>query len=153
MHKMWYSWVKGCFFFLLLCGHWKQVSHQFSYSNISCSEQGYDIIEEMYSSKTAAMNFIHEVCKMRAKAALDAFMVLIVKVMNAYQARYVTPKHDHNFRQTYLPLSCVGVNIEAQIPKRPALRSCHARHVTSRFLIIIIDHPSHLPGQPQSWHM
>ena len=40
----------------------------------------------MYSSKTAALNLIHELCKIRPQHSLDAFMALIVGVMNAFQA-------------------------------------------------------------------
>ena len=36
--------------------------------------KGYDIIEDIYSTKTAAMNFVHELCKARAKASLDMLM-------------------------------------------------------------------------------
>ena len=36
--------------------------------------QGYDIMEDIYSTKTAAMNFLHELCKARAKGNLDMLM-------------------------------------------------------------------------------
>lgn len=35
--------------------------------------QGYDIMEEMYSPKSAASNFLHELCESRQKN-LDPFM-------------------------------------------------------------------------------
>lgn len=38
------------------------------------SPQGYDIMEDIYSTKTAAMNFLHELCKARAKGNLDMLM-------------------------------------------------------------------------------
>ena len=47
--------------------------------------QGYDVMEEMYNEKTAAVNFLHELCKVRAKGNLDAFMGLCIGVMNDYQ--------------------------------------------------------------------
>ena len=36
--------------------------------------QGYDIMEDIYSAKTAAMTFLHELCKARAKGNLDMLM-------------------------------------------------------------------------------
>ena len=49
--------------------------------------QGYDIMEEMYNSKTAAMNLVHELCKLRPRGNLDTFMELCIGVMNEFQAR------------------------------------------------------------------
>ncbi len=46
--------------------------------------QGYDVMEEMYNEKTAAMNFVHELCKCRTKGNLEAFMTLCINVMNDY---------------------------------------------------------------------
>ena len=42
-------------------------------------------MEEMYNTKTAAMNFIQEVCKVRAKGHLADFMHILVGVMNEYK--------------------------------------------------------------------
>ena len=41
--------------------------------------QGYDIVEDMYSPKTAAANFIHELGKSRAKGHLPMLMELVQK--------------------------------------------------------------------------
>jgi hypothetical protein len=41
-------------------------------------------MEEMYNEKTAAVNFLHELCKVRVKGNLDAFMGLCIGVMNDY---------------------------------------------------------------------
>lgn len=47
--------------------------------------QGYDVLEEMYNAKTAAMNFVHEVCKVRAKGNLEDFMNICIGVINEYK--------------------------------------------------------------------
>ena len=47
--------------------------------------QGYDLIEDMYSAKTAAMNLVAELCKQRSKGNLDPFMHFLVQVMTEYQ--------------------------------------------------------------------
>ena len=52
--------------------------------------QGYDVMEEMYNAKTAAMNFVHEVCKVRAKGNLADFMSICVGVMNEYKVTHLS---------------------------------------------------------------
>ena len=52
--------------------------------------QGYDVMEEMYNAKTAAMNFVHEVCKVRAKGNLADFMNICVGVMNEYKVTHLS---------------------------------------------------------------
>ncbi len=47
--------------------------------------QGYDILEDMYGAKTAAMNFVHEICKTRAKGILDGFMGTLISALSAFQ--------------------------------------------------------------------
>ena len=42
-------------------------------------------MEEMYNAKTAAMNFVQEVCKVRAKGNLPDFMNICIGVMNEYK--------------------------------------------------------------------
>ncbi|KAL4855989.1 Importin beta-like SAD2 [Chlorella vulgaris] len=50
--------------------------------------KGYDIMEDMYSSKTAAMSFLHELCKARAKGNLDMLMAHLVDVCNTYKGAH-----------------------------------------------------------------
>eukprot|EP00798_Chlamydomonas_sp_ICE-L_P030405 gene30405-35410_t len=50
---------------------------------------GYDILEDMYSPKTAAANLAHELCS-KKKAHLEAFMALIVQVFAAFNAKVVS---------------------------------------------------------------
>ena len=47
--------------------------------------QGYDVMEEMYNAKTAAMNFVQEVCKVRAKGNLPDFMTVCIGAMTEYK--------------------------------------------------------------------
>lgn len=47
--------------------------------------QGYDIMEEMYNQKTAAVNFVQELCKTRSKASLQPVMALAGQVMTEHQ--------------------------------------------------------------------
>jgi hypothetical protein len=65
--------------------------------------QGYDIMEEMYNTKTAAMNFIHELCSKRPKGNLDQTMGLIIGVMNSFA---VWPQFRH--ASSSRCLGCLG---------------------------------------------
>ncbi|BDA47636.1 Importin-7 [Coccomyxa sp. Obi] len=56
--------------------------------------KGYDVMEEMYNEKTAAMNFVHELCKCRTKGNLEAFMTLCINVMNDYNAAGQNPSKE-----------------------------------------------------------
>ena len=53
--------------------------------------QGYDILEDMYGAKTAAMNFVHEICKTRAKGILEGFMGTIISVLSTHQVSLHCP--------------------------------------------------------------
>eukprot|EP00887_Chlorella_sp_A99_P003658 scaffold7.g3658.t1 len=48
--------------------------------------KGYDVIEDIYSTKTAAMNFLHELCKARPKGNLDMLMRHLAGVLAEYAA-------------------------------------------------------------------
>ena len=48
-----------------------------------CTMQGYDIMEEMYSPKSAASNFLHELCETRAKN-LEPFMQQVCNSCTAH---------------------------------------------------------------------
>ncbi|PSC72993.1 importin beta-like SAD2 [Micractinium conductrix] len=50
--------------------------------------KGYDIMEDIYSMKTAAMTFLSELCKARAKGNLDMLMAHLVGVLNEYKAAH-----------------------------------------------------------------
>lgn len=50
--------------------------------------KGYDIMEDIYSTKTAAMSFVHELCKARAKGSLDMLMAHLVGVLNEYKSAH-----------------------------------------------------------------
>ena len=58
--------------------------------------QGYDVMEELYNAKTAAINFVHEVCKVRAKGNLEDFMGICVGVMNEYKVCHFLFRRFHN---------------------------------------------------------
>ena len=48
--------------------------------------KGYDVIEDIYSSKTAAMTLLYDLCTMRKKTQLDPTMAKIVEIFNEARA-------------------------------------------------------------------
>lgn len=48
-------------------------------------------MEELYNTKTAAMNFIHEVCDKRAKGNLDNFMSHVAGIMTSFGVILLLP--------------------------------------------------------------
>ncbi|GJP29120.1 hypothetical protein CLOM_g11308 [Closterium sp. NIES-68] len=46
--------------------------------------KGYDIIEDMYSARTAAINFLAELVTKRSKDTLDPFIAALVLILNRY---------------------------------------------------------------------
>ena len=73
--------------------------------------QGYDVMEEMYNAKTAAMNFVQEVCKVRQKGNLPDFMNICIGVMNEYKvgtpavvcSKYVAACAEHGLQFRRMP--------------------------------------------------
>lgn len=49
--------------------------------------QGYDIIEDMYSPKTSATNFVHELCTCRAKENLAPLLQLVTSTFDVFSVR------------------------------------------------------------------
>ncbi|GAX74708.1 hypothetical protein CEUSTIGMA_g2156.t1 [Chlamydomonas eustigma] len=58
---------------------WEEDPHEYI-------RKGYDIMEDMYSPKTAVSNYAHELCG-KKKSHLDSFMMMIVQILNGYQAK------------------------------------------------------------------
>ena len=46
------------------------------YTHPRALPQGYDIMEDIYSTRTAAMSFLHELCKARPKGNLEPLMAV-----------------------------------------------------------------------------
>ena len=54
--------------------------------------QGYDIIEDMYSPKTSATNFVHELCTCRGKENLAPLLQLIKSTFDAFTVSFLRTK-------------------------------------------------------------
>uniref|UniRef100_A0A1D2AD30 Importin N-terminal domain-containing protein n=1 Tax=Auxenochlorella protothecoides TaxID=3075 RepID=A0A1D2AD30_AUXPR len=58
---------------------WQENPHEYI-------RKGYDIIEDLHSTKTAAMNFLLELCKSRPKGNLDALVQHMVGILGEFRA-------------------------------------------------------------------
>ena len=59
----------------------------FSRQSLYVLFQGYDIIEDMYSPKTSATNFVHELCTCRAKENLAPLLQLVTSTFDVFSVR------------------------------------------------------------------
>jgi hypothetical protein len=82
---------------------WENDPHEFI-------RKGYDIIEDMYSPRTAAVNFLVELCSKRAKENLPVVMGFLVQILNKCQdsAVRLLPTHEQPHAELGGALHCIG---------------------------------------------
>eukprot|EP00899_Mesostigma_viride_P026574 jgi/Mesvir1/7100/Mv09206-RA.2 len=68
---------------------WKEDPHEYV-------RKGYDIIQDMYSSRTAAINFLLEIVRVRGKTYLPRILAFVVTVFTRYNE---TPPQHRNSRE------------------------------------------------------
>ena len=103
--------------------------------------QGYDVMEEMYNTKTAAMNFVHEVCKVRAKGNLADFMTICIGVMNEYKVAHLSNNLPWPAGATHLgtiALKAIATPRQLLLPRLSVLRT------------VLLAHRLLAPTQPKS---
>lgn len=95
--------------------------------------KGYDIIEDMYSSRTAAINFISELLRKRGKENLQKFLAFIVGVFQRYEA---APSDQKPYRQKDGALLAVGAlsdKLKETEPYKSQLEQMLVHHVFPEF--------------------
>eukprot|EP00741_Cyanophora_paradoxa_P019839 tig00000217_g19147.t1 len=65
----------------------------------------YDVLEDFYSPRTAAVNLLLKLARSRAKDCLDPLCTFLVNTLTRYNA---TPQEQRNGREKYGALSCIG---------------------------------------------
>ncbi|EIE23737.1 ARM repeat-containing protein [Coccomyxa subellipsoidea C-169] len=93
--------------------------------------KGYDVMEEMYNEKTAAMNFVHELCKTRTKGNLETFMGLCVNVMNEYQSP--TKEQCRRMDGAFLAVGALSDVLKKEAPYKAQLEPMLLRYVVPAF--------------------
>lgn len=95
--------------------------------------KGYDIIEDMYSPRTAAINFISELFRKRGKENLQKFLAFIVGVFQQYDA---APNGQKPYRQKDGALLAVGAlsdKLRETEPYKSQLEQMLVHHVYPEF--------------------
>ncbi|VFQ64844.1 unnamed protein product [Cuscuta campestris] len=95
--------------------------------------KGYDIIEDLYSPKTAAMDFVSELVRRRGKENLQKFVIFIVEVFKRYDE---SPPECKPFRQKDGALLSIGIlcdKLKKTEPYKYELERMLVQHVFPEF--------------------
>ncbi|CAK9170620.1 unnamed protein product [Ilex paraguariensis] len=95
--------------------------------------KGYDIIEDLYSPRTAAMDFVSELVRKRAKENLQKFILFIVEIFKRYNEASVECKP---FRQKDGALLAIGAlcdKLKQTEPYKSELERMLVQHVFPEF--------------------
>ncbi|KAG6422846.1 hypothetical protein SASPL_113228 [Salvia splendens] len=95
--------------------------------------KGYDIIEDLYSPRTAAMDFVSELVRKRQKENLQKFLFFIVEVFKRYDE--AAPEYK-NFRQKDGALLAIGAlcdKLKQTEPYKSELERMLVQHVFPEF--------------------
>lgn len=105
---------------------WREDPHEYV-------RKGYDIIEDMYSPRTAAINFISELVRKRGKENLQKFLGFIVEVFRRYDE---APLDQKPYRQKDGGLLAVGAlndKLKQTEPYKSQLENMLVTHVYPEF--------------------
>jgi hypothetical protein len=105
---------------------WREDPHEYV-------RKGYDIIEDMYSPRTAAINFISELIRKRGKENLQKFLGFIVEVFRRYDE---APLDQKSYRQKDGGLLAVGAlndKLKQTEPYKSQLEHMLVTHVYPEF--------------------
>ncbi|KAI5653202.1 hypothetical protein M9H77_30389 [Catharanthus roseus] len=95
--------------------------------------KGYDIIEDLYSPRTAAMDFVSELVRKRGKENLQKFIIYIVEIFNRY--REAAPEYKP-YRQKDGALLAIGAlcdKLKQTEPYKSELERMLVQHVFPEF--------------------
>ncbi|GAB2272657.1 secondary alcohol dehydrogenase (SADH2) [Dionaea muscipula] len=95
--------------------------------------KGYDIVEDLYSPRTAAMDFLSELLRKRGKENLQKFINFIVEILSRYD---VAPLEQKPYRQKDGALLAIGAlcdRLKQTEPYKSELEGMLLRHVFPEF--------------------
>uniref|UniRef100_A0A804MB25 Exportin-2 central domain-containing protein n=1 Tax=Zea mays TaxID=4577 RepID=A0A804MB25_MAIZE len=105
---------------------WEEDPHEYV-------RKGYDIIEDLYSPRTAAMDFVSELIRKRGKNNLQKFIHFIVDIFRRYDE---APADLKPYRQKDGALLAIGTlrdKLKQTDPYKTELESMLVRHVFPEF--------------------
>ncbi|RZC63360.1 hypothetical protein C5167_025097 [Papaver somniferum] len=105
---------------------WKEDPHEYV-------RKGYDIIEDLYSPRTAAMDFVSELVRKRGKENLQKFIQFIVQIFRRYDE---APAEYRQYRQKDGALLAIGAlcdKLKQTEPYKSELEPMLVQHVFPEF--------------------
>ncbi|CAM6037581.1 unnamed protein product [Sphagnum compactum] len=105
---------------------WREDPHEYV-------RKGYDIIEDMYSPRTAAINFISELVRKRGKENLHNFLTFIVAVFRRYDEAPVDQKPYKQKDGALLAVGALSDKLKQTEPYKSQLEHMLVQHVYPEF--------------------
>ncbi|XP_047333919.1 importin beta-like SAD2 [Impatiens glandulifera] len=105
---------------------WEEDPHEYV-------RKGYDIIEDLYSPRTAAMDFVSELVRKRDKGNLQKFVLFIVEIFRRYEE---APVEHKSYRQKDGALLAIGTlcdKLKQTEPYKSELERMLVQHVFPEF--------------------
>ncbi|EYU32733.1 hypothetical protein ABFS82_14G040400 [Erythranthe guttata] len=95
--------------------------------------KGYDIIEDLYSPRTAAMDFVSELVRKRGKENLQKFLLFIVEVFKRYDEAAAEYKHYRQKDGALLAIGALCDKLKQTEPYKSELERMLVQHVFPEF--------------------
>ncbi|MFS8034675.1 putative importin-beta domain, armadillo-like helical, exportin-2, central domain-containing protein [Helianthus anomalus] len=106
---------------------WEEDPHEYV-------RKGYDIIEDLYSPRTAAMDFVSELVRKRGKENLQKFILFIVEIFKRYEAALVELKPYRQKDGALLAIGALCDKLKQTEPYKSELEPMLVQHVFPEFV-------------------
>ncbi|KAL9247096.1 hypothetical protein vseg_020563 [Gypsophila vaccaria] len=105
---------------------WEEDPHEYV-------RKGYDIIEDLYSPKTAAMDFVSELVRKRGKDNLQKFVQFVVEILKRYDEAPIEHKPYRQKDGALLAIGALCDKLKQTAPYKDELERMLVQHVFSEF--------------------
>ncbi|KAL3619919.1 secondary alcohol dehydrogenase (SADH2) [Castilleja foliolosa] len=105
---------------------WEEDPHEYV-------RKGYDIIEDLYSPRTAAMDFVSELVRKRGKENLQKFLLFIVEIFKRYNEAVVAYKPYRQKDGALLAIGALCDKLKKTEPYKSELEPMLVQHVFPEF--------------------
>ncbi|KAJ0462167.1 putative importin-beta domain, armadillo-like helical, exportin-2, central domain-containing protein [Helianthus annuus] len=105
---------------------WEEDPHEYV-------RKGYDIIEDLYSSRTAAMDFVTELVRKRGKENLQKFILFIVEIFKRYEQAPIEIKPYRQKDGALLAIGTLCDKLKQTEPYKSELEPMLVQHVFPEF--------------------
>ncbi|PWA89663.1 importin-beta domain, Armadillo-type fold protein [Artemisia annua] len=116
---------------------WEEDPHEYV-------RKGYDIIEDLYSPRTAAMDFVSELVRKRGKENLQKFILFIVEIFKRYEAASVEFKPYRQKDGALLAIGTLCDKLKQTEPYKSELEPMLVQHVFPEFAAWVAGQYAHV---------